>query len=259
MQAHRHIHSPDEIELLIAESRDGGLLEPDEHERLQRALKLNLRQAKQLMVPRRRMAALDIDTPLNEVVAIVASSPYSRLPVYRESLDNVVGVLHTRDLVQWFVDGSTAVDAGRADPADLGRARERDGRPGAAPLPRAARAPGAGRGRVRRHRRRDHARGRAVGARRRGGRRVQGRRAGGGAAARRARPPARAPWPVHDAAAALETAWETDATTVGGLVTAALGDLPEPGDKATIGRFLVPGGAGGRPRARIGAGHTCRA
>ena len=58
------------------------------------------------MVPRRRMAALDIDTPLNEVVAIVASSPYSRLPVYRESLDNVVGVLHTRDLVQWFVDGS---------------------------------------------------------------------------------------------------------------------------------------------------------
>ncbi len=106
MQTHRHIHSPDEIELLIAESRDGGLLEHDEHERLHRALKLNLRQAKQLMVPRRRMTALDIETPLNEVVAIVASSPYSRLPVYRESLDNVVGVLHTRDLVQWFVDGS---------------------------------------------------------------------------------------------------------------------------------------------------------
>jgi len=37
-QSHRHIHSPDEIELLIAESRDGGLLEPDEHRRLQRAL-----------------------------------------------------------------------------------------------------------------------------------------------------------------------------------------------------------------------------
>ena len=51
-QAHRHIHSPEEIELLIAESRDGGLLEPDEHRRLQRALRLNLRQAKQLMVPR---------------------------------------------------------------------------------------------------------------------------------------------------------------------------------------------------------------
>jgi CBS domain containing-hemolysin-like protein len=51
-KAHRHIHSPEEIELLIAESRDGGLLEPDEHRRLRRALRLNLRQAKQLMVPR---------------------------------------------------------------------------------------------------------------------------------------------------------------------------------------------------------------
>jgi CBS domain containing-hemolysin-like protein len=58
-QTHRHIHSPDEIELLIAESRDGGLLEPDEHRRLQRALRLNLRQAKQLMVSRRRISALD--------------------------------------------------------------------------------------------------------------------------------------------------------------------------------------------------------
>src|SRR5262245_2469132 len=95
-QAHRHIHSPEEIELLIAESRDGGLLEPDEHRRLQRALRLNLRLAKQLMVPRRRIAALDINTPLHEAIGVVAQSPYSRLPVFRDSLDNVVGILHTK-------------------------------------------------------------------------------------------------------------------------------------------------------------------
>jgi CBS domain containing-hemolysin-like protein len=106
-QGHRHIHSPDEIELLIAESRDGGLLEPDEHRRLQRALRLNLRQAKQLMVPRTKIQALNIDTPLNEVITIVAQSPYSRLPVYRDSLDNIVGMVHTKDLVRWLVsDGS---------------------------------------------------------------------------------------------------------------------------------------------------------
>ena len=106
-QAHRHIHSPQEIELLIAESRDGGLLEADEHRRLRRALRLNLRQAKQLMVPRTKIEALNIDTPLNEVITIVAQSPYSRLPVYRDSLDNVVGIVHTKDLVRWLVsDGS---------------------------------------------------------------------------------------------------------------------------------------------------------
>ena len=55
---------------------------------------------------------------------------------------------------------------------------------------------------------------------------------------------------MHDAAAALETPWETDATTVGGLVTAALGDLPEPGDKVTIGR-LSCSRSSGWPTARI--------
>ena len=104
-QAHRHIHSPDEIELLIAESRDGGLLEPDEHRRLQRALRLNLRQARQLMVPRKRISALSVDTTLNEVVSLVAQSPYSSLPIFRGSIDNIVGILRTKDLVRWFVEG----------------------------------------------------------------------------------------------------------------------------------------------------------
>ena len=52
---HRHVHSPEEIALLIAESRDGGLLEPQEQVRLHRALRLGLRTARQLMVPRARL------------------------------------------------------------------------------------------------------------------------------------------------------------------------------------------------------------
>ena len=56
---HRHVHSPEEIALLIAESRDGGLLEPQEQVRLHRALRLGLRNARQLMVPRERLAAVD--------------------------------------------------------------------------------------------------------------------------------------------------------------------------------------------------------
>jgi CBS domain containing-hemolysin-like protein len=102
-QAHRHIHSPDEIELLIAESRDGGLLEPDEHRRLQRALRLNLRQAKATD----GAAAQDRGARHQHATArsdrIMAQSPFSRLPVYRDSLDNIVGILHTKELVRWFV------------------------------------------------------------------------------------------------------------------------------------------------------------
>ena len=117
-RAHRHIHSPEEIELLIAESRDGGLLEPDEHRRLRRALRLNLRQAKQLMVPRPEISAIDINTPLDEVIRLVAQSPYSRLPVYRDSIDNIVGMLHTKDLVRWLVSGARRRHARRRHPAD---------------------------------------------------------------------------------------------------------------------------------------------
>jgi len=102
---HRHVHSPEEIELLIAESRDGGLLEPEEQVRLHRALRLGLRTARQLMVPRERLAALNVNTPLDSVIAIVTRSPFSRLPVYRGSLDDVAGMLHTKDLVAEYVTG----------------------------------------------------------------------------------------------------------------------------------------------------------
>jgi CBS domain containing-hemolysin-like protein len=95
---HGHIHSPEEIDLLIAESRDGGLLEPDEQLRLRRALQLGVRPARHLMVPRPQIAAIDVETPVEEVMRIVAESPYTRLPVYRGTIDHITGFLHTRDL-----------------------------------------------------------------------------------------------------------------------------------------------------------------
>jgi putative hemolysin len=103
---HRHVHSPEEIALLIAESRDGGLLEPQEQVRLHRALRLGLRSARQLMVPRSRLAAIDAALPFDEVLRAVAVSPYSRLPVFRGSIDNIVGILHTKDVVMRYVRGA---------------------------------------------------------------------------------------------------------------------------------------------------------
>ena len=101
---HRHVHSPEEIELLIAESRDGGLLEPEEQVRLHRALRLGLRTARQLMVPRARLAALDVDDAVRR--GAPASSPPARTAGCRStaaSLDDVVGMLHTKDVVTDFI------------------------------------------------------------------------------------------------------------------------------------------------------------
>ena len=235
-RAHRHIHSPEEIELLIAESRDGGLLEPDEHRRLRRALRLNLRQAKQLMVPRTDISAIDISTPLNDVIRLVAQSPYSRLPVYRDSIDNIVGMLHTKDLVRWLVSGAThdrldsiirpiastheSVTADRV----LRHLRERrthqalvvdefGGTSGLITLEDVlAELLG------------------DVGDEFKAGEPVAETLPDG-----RFRLPGQ--MPVDDAAAFLNTKWETTAATVNGLVTEALGHLPTPHERVTIGDF----------------------
>jgi putative hemolysin len=102
-EGHRHIHSPEEIELLIAESRDGGLLEPEEQRRLHKALRLGLRTARQLMVPRPDVVTVDRRTPGEVVLDRLMVSPFSRVPVHDGSIDDIVGVLHVRDVVADFV------------------------------------------------------------------------------------------------------------------------------------------------------------
>ena len=235
-KAHRHIHSPEEIELLIAESRDGGLLEPDEHRRLRRALRLNLRQAKQLMVPRPEISAIDINTPLQEVMRLVAQSPYSRLPVYRDSIDNIVGMLHTKDLVRWLVSDQARVALeGVIRPiATVHESVTVD--------------------RVLRHLRErrthqalvvDEFGGTSglitledvlaellgdVGDEFKAGEPVAETLPDG-----RVRLPGQ--MPVEDAATFLGTKWDTDAATVNGFVTEALGHLPTPRERVVIGDF----------------------
>jgi CBS domain containing-hemolysin-like protein len=100
---HRHLHSPDEIALLIAESRDGGLLEPEEHKRLSQALRLGRRTARDLMVPCDRLRMIDVSSTWDVALEQVADSPFSRLPAYRGSKSNIVGTLRVKDLVQRYV------------------------------------------------------------------------------------------------------------------------------------------------------------
>jgi CBS domain containing-hemolysin-like protein len=102
-QSHRHLHSPEEIDLLIAESRDGGMLEPEEQARLRRALHLGLRTAGDLMVPLARLTTLPIEASWDTVVQTVAASPFSRLPVFRGTPDQIVGTLRVKDLVGRYV------------------------------------------------------------------------------------------------------------------------------------------------------------
>jgi len=107
LSGHRHLHSPDEIALLFAESRDGGLLEPAEQARLHKALRLGRHTARDLMVPRDRLTMVDAASSWTDALRAVAASPFSRLPAYRGTPDNVVGTLRVKDLVHRFLAEGT--------------------------------------------------------------------------------------------------------------------------------------------------------
>lgn len=112
-RAHRHLHSAEEIKYLVAESREGGLLEPEEQQRLNHALGLARRTARELMVPRTRIVALDEAAGLTPAVEAAATLPYTRFPVYRESIDRIIGLVHAKDLAAAMLssggtDGSLA-------------------------------------------------------------------------------------------------------------------------------------------------------
>jgi CBS domain containing-hemolysin-like protein len=101
-QGHRHLHSPEEIDLLIAESRDGGLLEPEEQQRLRRALHLGRRPVRDLMVGLDRLTMVPLEASWDDVVRTVTASPFSRLPVYSGRRDRIVGMLRVKDLVERY-------------------------------------------------------------------------------------------------------------------------------------------------------------
>lgn len=94
--SHRHIHSPEEISLLIAESFDGGLFSQEEQERFDRALRLSVLPVRRLMVPRLDIVAVDGSQTLDEVQRTLAQSAFTRLPVYEGNTDRIVGVLHAK-------------------------------------------------------------------------------------------------------------------------------------------------------------------
>jgi CBS domain containing-hemolysin-like protein len=108
----RRVHSAEEILLLVEESGRGGVLESHVSRRIRHALQMSERPVRRVMVPRPHVLAIDLGLPAEEIVERVINSPYTRVPVYRDSIDNIVGVIHSKDVVLTFVE------RGRVDSID---------------------------------------------------------------------------------------------------------------------------------------------
>lgn len=99
-RVHRAKVTEEEIRLLVAEGAEQGVLDSDERNMVNRVLRLGDRSVDSVMTPRPRIAWLDAAAPLAENLAMLRSTPFSRYPVYRESEDEVLGVLEVKRLLQ---------------------------------------------------------------------------------------------------------------------------------------------------------------
>jgi putative hemolysin len=97
--AEHEAHSEAELRMLLSSSAEQGEIEHGEQEMLYKVFDFADKEVSAVMVPRPEVVAISIALPAPEALQAVLDSPYTRYPVYRESLDDIVGVLHIRDLI----------------------------------------------------------------------------------------------------------------------------------------------------------------
>jgi putative hemolysin len=108
-------HSEAELRMLLSSSAEQGEIDRHEQEMLYKVFDFADKEVADVMVPRPEVIALSVELPPEQALEAVLDSPFTRYPVYRESIDEIVGILHVRDLVQAMHDP----DEKRVDLEDL--------------------------------------------------------------------------------------------------------------------------------------------
>jgi CBS domain containing-hemolysin-like protein len=106
------VHSEEELKMLVTASQEAGVLEEQEEQMLHRVFGFADLTAGQVMIPRTELVAVAAEMALGELVASIGAGRHTRLPVYRDDLDNVVGMLHLTDLLRALAAGDGGVNAG---------------------------------------------------------------------------------------------------------------------------------------------------
>ena len=89
----------EEIKALLKMGNESGTFDDDEREMIDSVFKFDERNAREIMVPRRDVITIDIDDPFEELIDEILETRHSRIPVYEESIDNIIGVLHVKDVM----------------------------------------------------------------------------------------------------------------------------------------------------------------
>jgi len=98
----QEIHSEEELRLIIAESEEGGAIEPAERELIQNVFDFDDRIVRQVMVPRVKISGLKADLSIQQAMDVILKEGYSRYPVFENSFDEIIGIVHAKDIISAY-------------------------------------------------------------------------------------------------------------------------------------------------------------
>jgi CBS domain containing-hemolysin-like protein len=93
------LHSPEELQIIVDEGTKSGVFNKTEQELITSIFEFSNTTAKEIMVPRTDVVAINFDTARERLIQIVTEEGYSRMPVYKDAIDNIIGLIYTKDLI----------------------------------------------------------------------------------------------------------------------------------------------------------------
>jgi CBS domain containing-hemolysin-like protein len=102
-------HSSEELQYLLEQGKETGALDSNEHELIQNVFDFNERVVKNIMVPRTKISGIEVDTPREVLLEILITEGYSRMPVFDDVIDKIVGIVHAKDILPLLARGEEIV------------------------------------------------------------------------------------------------------------------------------------------------------
>jgi CBS domain containing-hemolysin-like protein len=94
------VHSVEELKMIVSASAEGGIVKDEEEEILQAVFNFGDLLVRQVMVPRTEVVAISADSTLEELLVLVSKEPYTKVPVYESGMDQILGIIHVKEVLQ---------------------------------------------------------------------------------------------------------------------------------------------------------------
>src|SRR5690554_3324410 len=103
------LQTTEDIHYLLDQGMESGVLNSSEHELIKKVFEFNERMVKNIMVPRNKIAGVDVESGMEDVLERITSEGYSRVPIYEDDIDQIIGVIHTKDILPILTKGAQVV------------------------------------------------------------------------------------------------------------------------------------------------------